>query len=305
MSDQLMNTKEVAEYLGIHEKQVYALIKAKGIPCTRATGKWIFPKHLIDAWLEKEARENAGSLERGMGADRDVLLSAGSNDPILDVLLSRMGQEHPELHVFHNNTGSLGGLAMLKEDLADIVWCHLYDTETGEYNIPYIKEQLPGKKIAMVHLFYRELGLILSRDSASEVKGIADLKHKGIRLINRQPGAGTRVFLDQQLKAAGIDSGAIEGYENEVNTHMEVGLAVMSGTADAGLGTVSAARMFNLPFVPLIKESFDMVLLQETFFKPAIQAFIDTVNSEETRDSVMVLGNYDFSESGKIIYSSK
>lgn len=300
-----MNTKEVAEYLGIHEKQVYALIKAKRIPCTRATGKWLFPKHLIDSWIDREARGNTEGSDDSAISQRDVLLSAGSNDPILDILLSRMGKEHPELHIFHNNTGSLGGLAMLREDLADIVWCHLYDSESGDYNIPYIKEQVPGKKVAMVHLFYRELGLILSKDAESSVKEVKDLQQKGLRLINRQKGAGTRIFLDQELARAGIDTAGIAGYDNEVNTHMEVGLAVMSGNADVGLGTVSAARMFNLPFKPLKKESFDMVLLQETFFKPAIQVFIDTVNSMDTRKSVEALGNYDFSESGKIIYSSQ
>ena len=240
-----------------------------------------------------------------MSQSRDVLLSAGSNDPILDVLLSRMSKDHPELHIFHNNTGSLGGLTMLKEDLADIIWCHLYDSDSGDYNIPYIKDQLSGKKIAVVHLFYRELGLILSEDAAKSVEEVKDLTKNNIRLINRQAGAGTRIYLDQQLAAAGVTPESIKGYEKEVNTHMEVGLAIMSGTADAGLGTVSAARMFNLPFVPLVKESFDMVLLQDTFFKPAIQAFIETVNSEETRCSVKALGNYDFTESGKILYSSK
>ncbi len=304
MPDRFMNTKEVAEYLGIHEKQVYALIKAQKIPCTRATGKWLFPKHLIDAWIEGEAKESIGGSLEASTPQPNMIISAGSNDPILDILLSRMGREYPDLHIFHSNTGSLRGLNLLHEGLADIVWCHLFDADSGEYNVPYIKDQLPEKKIAIVHLFCRELGLLVAPAAEGKVKEIKDLTKQGIRFINRQEGAGTRIFLDQELSRAGIDPENINGYENEVNTHMEVALAVIAGNADAGLGTVSVARMFGLPFVPLTRESFDMVLGQETFFMTPIQAFMEILKTCEVQDSVKFLGNYDFSEAGKIIYSA-
>ncbi|PKL40854.1 MAG: hypothetical protein CVV44_04400 [Spirochaetae bacterium HGW-Spirochaetae-1] len=304
MSDQLMNTKEIAEYLGIHEKQVYALIKAKRIPCTRVTGKWLFPKHLIDNWINDQSRFGVeGGITETEGR-RDMLLSAGSNDPILDILLSSMKGKHEEFLIFHCNTGSLNGLDLLAKNNVDIVWCHLYDQESGTYNIPYIKSYFPEKKIAVVHLFYREQGFLLAPDLAGKVQSFEDLTDRQVKFINRQKGSGTRHFLDYNLNKRSIDQHKINGYDNEVYTHTEVGLTIFSGKANAGVATIAAAKMFGLSFVPLVKESYDMVVSQETFFNQGVQAFIDTLNSDDFRGRVKPLGDYDFSNSGKILYSS-
>lgn len=303
MSREMMNTKEVAEYLGIHEKQVYALIKEKKIPCTRVTGKWIFPKNIIDEWITTDAWDGVDKAREKNSNVQGAILSAGSNDPILDILLSYMKKIHPDFYIFSCSTGSTNGLHLLKQGRTDIAWCHLLDPQTNEYNIPFISTYLQEMRITVVHLFYRELGFVISPKTSMNLKEVSDLANNDLEFINRQEGSGTRILLDHKLKQSNIDPTSIKGYDNEVYTHIEVGLSVLSGEADAGLATVAISRLLGLRFVPIIKESFDMVLSQKTFFNKGVLAFIDVLNSENFRDMVKPLGDYDFNESGKIIYS--
>lgn len=303
MPGEMMNTREVAEYLGINEKQVYALIKAEKIPCTRATGKWIFPKKLIDEWINDDARGAAQAKKKSKKVS-GAILAAGSNDPNLDILLNLMKQKYPEFYIFTSSTGSTEGLRLLKQGHTDVSWCHLFDPQSGEYNLPFISEYFTDMKVTVVHLFYRELGFITSKKEKMPVKNFKDLARKSTNFINRQKGAGTRIFIDHCLEKENIDPGKIKGYKKEVFTHFEVGLAILSGDANAGIGTVAIAKLLGLPFTPLVKESFDMVLTQEMFFDKGIQAFIDTLTSDEFRNKISPLGNYDFNDSGKIIYSS-
>lgn len=304
MSKTMMNTKEVAEYLGIHEKQVYALIKAGRIPCTRVTGKWLFPNHLIDEWIISHAQKSISKASRKDSRAKKYILASGSNDPILDILLSNTKQSHPEIYIFTCNNGSTSGLQLLSDDLTDIAWCHFLDPQSNEHNIPYISSYFNGKDIAVVHLFYREQGFLVSPESPHQVKEFNHLTLPGVVFINRQGGSGTRIFLDYNLQKEGIDPSSIIGYENEVNTHFEIGLAILSGKAHVGIATIAVSKLFGLPFVPIMRESFNMVVTKATFFEKGVQAFIEILNSGDFRQKVKPLGNYDFSKSGNIIYSS-
>lgn len=298
----MMNTKEVAEYLDIHEKQVYSLIKEKKIPCTRVTGKWMFPKNLIDEWIEQSAVQSVDRHPARKKSER-ILLAAGSNDPVLDVLLGSVNFSN-DFHLFSTSTGSTEGLRLLAEKSVDIAWCHLFDPGTGEYNIPYLSRYFGNMEIAVIHLFYRELGFISSKSIPEPVADFGDLPRQGIRFINRQAGSGTRILLDYYLEKNGIDRSSIAGYDNEVYTHFETGLAITSGEADAGIATVAIANIFGLPFSRITSESFDMVLAKDVFFSRGVQAFIEMLNSEKFREKISSLGKYDFNQSGKIIYSS-
>jgi putative molybdopterin biosynthesis protein len=305
MPEEMLNTKEVAKYLGIHEKQVYALIKSKRIPSTRITGKWVFPKKLIDDWIVSNAKtgfEQARQKSRRMGG---ALLASGSNDPILDMLQTHMRTSHPEFYIFSANTGSIEGLKALNMGYTDIAWSHLFDPKTGEYNIPFLSTYLPQIKPVVVNLFHRELGFLVAAKNPLGIYGFEDLPRKGIRFINRQKNSGTRVLLDYHLKRLKIPTSRITGYENEVYTHLEVGLAVLSKEADIGIATIAVAKLLGLKFIPITLESFDMIVDQATFFDKGIQVLIETLNSEEFRKRVAGLSSYDFKTSGKIIYSKK
>ena len=305
MSDEMMNTKEVARYLGVHEKQVYALIKSKRIPSTRVTGKWIFPKPLIDEWIDLNAKKGIGQAREKSRRVEGALLASGSNDPILDILHTHMRTLYPEFYVFTANTGSTDGLKALNMGYTDIAWSHLFDPKTGEYNIPYLSSYLPNVKPVVVNLFRRDIGFLTAAKNPLGIRGFEDLSRKDVRYINRQKGAGTRVLLDYYLKKLRIKSSEVKGYENEVYTHLEVGISILSKEADVGIATVAVSKFFGLSFIPITTESFDMILDQSTFFEKGVQTMVEVLNSDEFRKRINKLGNYDFKNSGKILYSKK
>jgi len=304
MSDEMMSTKEVARYLGVHEKQVYALVKSKRIPSTRITGKWVFPKRLIDEWIESHAKQGLEKAREKTARMGEALLACGSNDPILDMLQTYLKKTYPEFLILSANTGSTEGLKALNSGYTDLAWSHLLDPKSGQYNIPFLPTYLPDVKAVVVNLFHRELGLIMAPKNPLNIKGFEDLGKKGVRLVNRQKGSGTRVLLDHHLEELKIPSAKIKGYEREVYTHFEVGLSILSKEADVGIATIAVAKLLGLPFVPIANESFDMILEKNTFFHKGIQAFIEILNSKEFRQRVEPIGAYDFKDSGKILYST-
>jgi excisionase family DNA binding protein len=303
MSEEIMNTKEVAKYLGIHEKQVYALIKSKKIPSTRVTGKWVFPKKLIDDWIDSSAKGGLEQVRQKSKRIEGAFLASGSNDPILDMLHTYMRKSYPEFYIFSANTGSTDGLKALNMGYTDMAWSHLLDPKSGQYNIPFLSDFLPNLKPVVVNLFRRDLGFVVAHKNPHRINGFEDLAKKEVRLINRQKGSGTRVLLDHHLKRLRISPSKINGYEKEVYTHFEVGLSILSKEADVGIATVAVSKLLGLPFIPITQECFDMILDRSTFFEKGIQAFIEILNSQEFRNRIGGLGSYDFKDSGKILYS--
>lgn len=293
---QLMNTKEVADYLGIHEKKVYYLAKRGKIPCTRVTGKWIFPKNLIDQWIEESAR---GLGRRRRQDDQPFLLAAGSDDPSLSVL-RELYTGRLAASLFLATTGSTAGLVAIRDGVADIALAHLLDPLTGEYNLPYVREFLPSGAVAVL-LFYRQLGLVVGPGNPLGVRTVADLVQPGLRIINRQQGSGTRLYLDQELARLEIDPHQINGYHSHVPTHLEVGLKILRGEADVGVATETAARLLGLDYHPLTRERFDILIAKDRFFFPSVQTLLNIVGSREFRARIDALGGYDTSESGRIL----
>jgi putative molybdopterin biosynthesis protein len=303
MSDELMNTKEVAEYLDIHEKQVYALIKTGRIPCTRVTGKWIFPKKFIDEWLETNAKAGLKQARNKSGQISGSILASGSNDPVLDMLLTATKKSHPDFYIFSANTGSVNGLKALNEGLTDIALSHLFDPESGQYNIPYLPKYLHDINPVVVNLFHRELGFLFLQSKSSHITGFESLAGRKISFINRQKGSGTRMLLDYHLQKLGIVSEEIDGYEKEVYTHFEVGISILAGEADTGIASAAIGKLLGLAFKPITSECFDMILDQSTYFQSGIQSFIETLKSDTFKGRVEKIGGYDFKDSGKILYS--
>jgi putative molybdopterin biosynthesis protein len=302
MSDEMMNTKEVAGYLGIHEKQVYYLIKTGRMPATRVTGKWIFPKKVIDGWIEVSAKTGLEAARQKSSRISGALLASGSNDPVLDVLHTCLRKTYPELVIFSANTGSTEGLAALEQGFTDIAWSHLLDPETGEYNIPYLEKLVPHVKAVVVNLFFRELGFVTAKGNPLRICKFEDLPRKKVRFVNRQAGSGTRLLLDHHLAKSGIPSDRIAGYDEEVSTHIEVGLAVLSGGADTGIATAAVSSLLGLDFVSITRERFDMICDQSIFFQKEIQALVEVLNGDVFRKRVENLGNYDFKSAGRVLY---
>jgi putative molybdopterin biosynthesis protein len=303
MSEEMMNTREVARYLDINEKQVYALIKSGRMPATRVTGKWIFPKQVIDTWIETNAKSGLEAARQKSGRIAGALLASGSNDPVLDILQTCLRKAYPELFIFSVNTGSMAGLDALERGYTDLAWSHLFDPASGEYNIPYLDKSLPHVKAVVVNLFYRKLGFVIARGNPLGIAGFEDLVRTGVRFVNRQPGSGTRLLLDHQLKNEGIPAESISGYDQEVFTHIEVGLAILAGEADTGIATAAVSSFFGLDFVPITRERFDMICDQSVFFQKGVQALMEVLNGDLFRKRVEKLGSYDFQSAGRILYT--
>ena len=300
IAKEMMDTREVAEYLNINEKLVYRLLKEKKIPGTKVTGKWTFPRRLIDDWIIEGAKENIG-LKNKTKELKDHIVIMGSNDFAVELLSQELTKKFPHYSLSFSNVGSLAGLIALSRGSSHIAGCHLFDPDTRQYNIPYIYRYLPGIKATVINLVYRDIGLIVKQGNPLSIFSIKDLFRPGIKIINRQQGSGTRVLLDYSLKKIGIEPNHVDGYEKEVNTHFEVAMAVVSGNADVGLGILPAAKMLNLSFIHLTNERYDFVIPRENLSAQPIASLIKVMRSLEFHQSINQMGGYDTKDTGKIL----
>ena len=195
----------------------------------------------------------------------------------------------------------MGGLIALRDGLCHLAGSHLLDPETGAYTLPYVDQVLAGREIAVVRLVHRRQGLLVAAGNPLGLGGVGDLARPGLRYVNRQRGAGTRVLLDYELTRAGIDPDAIVGYGREEPTHLAVAAAIASDRADCGMGVLAAARAFDLDFVPVTSEPYDLVLRRESLADPVLAPFWELLSSEQFRSAVEELGGYDTAEMGRRI----
>ena len=223
---------------------------------------------------------------------RHTIVLTGSHDPALGVLEDVLKEKQPELALSATNVGSLGGLLALKRGEAHVAGTHLLDPQTGRYNLPDIERHLRGVDVVVVRFVTREQGLMVAKGNPARIAGLRDLARKGVRFVNRQPGAGTRVLLDHELAKRRIRSERIAGYEREEFTHMAVASAVASGLADAGLGVRSAAHALGLDFVPVATEEYDLVMRRDFHASHAGAALLAAVRSPELAAALARFGGY-------------
>ncbi|MCD6292608.1 MAG: helix-turn-helix transcriptional regulator [Deltaproteobacteria bacterium] len=287
---QLLTTKEVAAYLKINEKKVYQLIQEGTIPSTRAVGKWLFPLGQINRWLEEQTEMSKN------------ILVAGSDDPLLTTLIEEFNRIHFPKHLaFHASLGSQRGLISLADSKAQIAGVHLFHPPTGEYNIPYVKKHLADKKYVAVNLAYRQQGFLLPAGNPQGIKTVADLSRKEVRLVNRNQGSGTRYLLDYLLEKEKLSTNRITGYDVERVTHLKVGLEILRGDADVGMGIEYTAHLLKLDFVPLIEERFDLITMKESFAAHPIKDFFTLLEPERLTLKTEAFKGYDFRSCGSII----
>jgi len=227
-----------------------------------------------------------------------TLLMLGSHDLTIDVMAQFLGKKGTRLT--SANLGSLGGLIALRKGEAHLAGSHLLDAESGEYNLSYIREYLPETPVVVVSLVHREQGLMVAPGNPHQIAGLADLVN-GIRYINRQRGAGTRVLLDYHLGLQGIEPSAIQGYDREEYTHLAVAAAVASDRADCGLGIHAAARALNLDFIPLYQERYDLIIPLETYHSEKIQPLLALLQEPDFKQAIEALPGYDTRSMGRLV----
>jgi putative molybdopterin biosynthesis protein len=238
-------------------------------------------------------------LYRNRSEIERTIFCIGSHDLTLD-LMSQFLAEH-DRRLASANVGSQGGLVALRRGEAHLAGSHLLDPETGEYNISYIRQYMPGIPVKVIALVGREQGLMVKRGNPKGIKSLMDLTQPDIQFVNRQRGAGTRVLLDYHLKLMSIVRERIVGYSQEEYTHLGVAAAVASGRADCGLGIAAAAQALDLDFIPLFHERYDLVIPKEHAETDLLAPLFRLLTDHRFRGAVSRLTGYDVSVMGTII----
>jgi molybdate-binding protein len=266
--------------------------------CTTGTVQHAYHELAQAGLVVSRAGQGTKVVEQLPSADRSPLRRATlihrAEAFLLEVLTA--GYTHMQISF----PGSLGGLMALAGGHVEIAGCHLWDEESDSYNAAYVRRLLPGVRVALLTLAHRRLGLIVPGGNPKNLKGLDDLMVPGLRFVNRQSGSGSRVWLDANLRLAGIDASQIDGYQNEKMTHSEVADTVARGDADVGLGLEASARSYVLDFVLLTQERYDLVMPQSTFESAPIQALVAWLESKTAKDSIQNLGGYDTGKTGQI-----
>ncbi len=297
----LLSTREVSKFLNVNEKMVYTLVSEKGLPATKITGKWLFPQHLVEQWVEANTI-NFPKRDASAAPYKGLLVIAGSNDLLLDRAITLFNTMHSEHLAVFGNLGSMGGLRALRRDLCHLAASHLLQEDESEYNFAFASEEL-GNLPAVVNFCRREQGIIVRKGNPKKISGVADLGKPGLRIVNRPLGTGTRLLLDRELNKAGVKGEKIEGYTHEVQRHLDVGLEVLSNRADAGPGIRPVAALLNLGFIPLRWERFDLMASKERFFDEGVQRFLGLLHEPKFHRVVKDgLEGYDLSLSGKMVF---
>jgi putative molybdopterin biosynthesis protein len=228
-----------------------------------------------------------------MTSGRPVIVFSGSHDLAVERLAAELA---PHLDVLTLPVGSLNGLANLRLGLGHLAGCHLIDPQ-GEYNLSFIRSLFPDRAVHVVTLAHRMQGLMLGPGNPKSIRGLMDLTRPDVTFLNRNPGSGTRVWLDRQLVSGGISSSAIRGYERHVNTHTACALAVATGEADAALGLQASATNAGLGFLPLFQERYDLVIPDDQL--PVVQPLMDTLATGAFRRWSTSLAGYELGHAGE------
>lgn len=250
-------------------------------------------------WVELQAHAEAQPPQPARAAPR-ALRFAGSHDLAVESLVNLLAERAPKVTLTTDYVGSLGGLIALAQGRADVAGTHLWDAESDTYNLPFVRRLLPGRHVVLLGLAYRSMGLIVPRGNPQHLRELADLTKPRVRLVNRQPGSGTRVWLDEQLRRLGIRPEKIKGYERAESTHLAVAQAVAAGEATAGLGIQAAAAAYGLDFQPLARERYDLVMTAETWRTAPARALAAAVRSPRFREALAALGGYDSEITGQV-----
>ena len=198
--------------------------------------------------------------------------------------------------------GSYDSLMLLYKNKVNVASSHLWDSETDEYNVPYVKRLLPGIPTVVIHLTCRMQGLYVQKENPKAIKGWADFGRGDITMINREHGAGSRVLLDESLKLLGISGSSVRGYNNERPSHLALASAVSGGKADVAVGIEKIARQVdNIDFIPMKKERYDLVIKKETMQSPEIQTLMNIIKSVAFKQEFTNIGGYDTTDMGKVV----
>lgn len=249
----------------------------------------------LEAGQEAELR-----LLRPLSEVENGLVVTGSHDPLLDELADLLRLAEPPLRMSSSHVGSMGGLMALRRGECHAAGIHLLDEAAGRYNESYVERFFPSGGVRLVECVGRTQGLMLAAGNPLGLRGFADIARPGVRYVNRQKGSGTRVLADYLCRREGVDPGAVYGYGREEPTHTAVAAQIASGSADAGMGILSAARLYGLDFLPVCTEQYDLLIPDSAWESAAVRRLLEALASPEFRARLERLGGYTLDRPGRV-----
>jgi excisionase family DNA binding protein len=292
-ASEMMDTREVAAYLRLKERRVYDLVRKQAIPHVRATGKLLFPRAQVDAWIAAK-----GTAPFASARARPPIV-AGSHDPLLEwaVRESRCG-------LAMLAAGSRAGVAALAANEATAAATHWLDAATGEYNLPLVRELLAGADIVALEWAWRTQGLLLREGNPHRIRKMGDLARKRLRVAARQPEAGSDRLFRLLLARAGITPESLDWLPRAAHAETELATIIRDGHADVGLGIEAAARSSGLGFIPLATERLDLVAYRRDAFEPPLQTLLAWSRTPEFAAQATALGGYNIANTGRVVFNA-
>jgi excisionase family DNA binding protein len=293
----LLTTSEASEYLRLGERKLYELVADAAIPCTKVTGKWLFPREELDRWVLSGLMRPAGMAH----ADAPLIVG-GSQDALLEWSLRESGSG---LATLVEGTESGVGRVLRAEAIAAAIHFHAEDAaqdSDDDANIAAVRTISGLHDAVLVGFVRREQGLLLQPGNPKNLTNIADVFTSGATMAVRQPGAGAQMLLDKLLKQHGAKLKDLRRLDPPCLTGPDLATAIRAGRSDCGIATRAAAKAADLDFMPLLWENFDLVMRQRSYFKPALQALMGFISQPLFKQRAKDLTGYDTSAAGKIRY---
>ncbi len=294
----MMDTREVAAYLRLKERRIYDLARRHAIPHVRATGKLLFPRQQIDAWLA--ARSAAPQASAAPLADRATpAVIAGSHDPLLEWATRASASGLAILAC-----GSRAGIERLARGEAAVAALHWRDEATGEENVPLVRRAMPAQDFVVLEWARRTQGLLLAPGNPLRIGSLRDVVRKKARIALRQPEAGSHRLLEHLLRDAKLAPSALRATARPSRAETDLAATIAAGHADTGLGIEAAARAHDLTFIPLTVERLDLVARRRDAFEAPLQALLAFARTAEFAREAQRLGGYDVTAAGRVVYNA-
>ncbi len=296
---------EVAQILKVSRFTIYEMIKRGELPAYRVGRQVRVDQSDLDQYKQqaKGINNNAGQLIANpaplVASAQEGIILCGQ-DPILDIITRHLEQQFPHLSFLRRHVGSIAGLLALYQGAANLATAHLWDGDTDEYNLPYIRHMLPGHKTLVYNLVFRTAGFYVAKGNPKRIRTWEDLFRPELRFVNRECGSGARVLLDEKVSRLNLNQRNIPGYNTIVTSHLAVASTVARGDADAGIGIQKvASQVPEIDFVPLQQERYDLVIREEDAGLPHFQALLHLLQSRSFQAEIQALGGYDVSQMGQ------
>lgn len=303
MEQELLTAQEAADLLKIKKATVYEMVKRGRLPAVKVGKQLRIAKTELEQMLRltgnKQPQPAASQPE---GTENGGIILCGQ-DSCLNIISNHISALPGAETILRSYAGSYNSLTMLYQGKVDIATSHLWDEETGRYNIPFITRLLPGIPAVVVRLLGRNMGIYVKAGNPKHISGIESLQDGTISMVNREKGSGTRILLDERLKTLGIDRLKIPGYFREYHNHLSIAGAVARGEADFGMGTESAAmQVSGIDFLPIQREWYDLVFPSDRAQEPTFRLLMNYLTGGGFRDEVAATGNYDLSQTGQVFH---